>query len=166
MHVRDVVEIVSGLEAAGVAVWVDGGWCVDALVGRQTRDHDDLDIAIGRGDEQSLRDWFHARGYLGVARSDRSPWNFVLGSTGGRLVDVHVFEFDEQGELVYGVEYPKDSLTGSAVLGGVTVRCIAPEWMFRFKTSYPPAQKDRADVRALHEKYGFEIPPGRRFLGP
>lgn len=51
MQVSDVLEIVRGLSGAGVTVWVDGGWCVDALVGRQLRDHADLDIAIDRSDE-------------------------------------------------------------------------------------------------------------------
>lgn len=27
-------------------VWLDGGWGVDALLGRQTRPHDDMDIVI------------------------------------------------------------------------------------------------------------------------
>jgi len=24
----------------GITVWIDGGWSVDALLGKQTRDHD------------------------------------------------------------------------------------------------------------------------------
>jgi len=31
-----VVEVVSALGGAGVTVWVDGGWGVDALLGKQT----------------------------------------------------------------------------------------------------------------------------------
>jgi hypothetical protein len=38
-------------------------------------------------------------------------------------------------------------------------RPVAAAWMSRFKTAYPPAEKDLADVRALHEKFGFPIPP-------
>lgn len=34
--------MIDQLTAAGIRVWVDGGWGVDALVGRQTRHHDDL----------------------------------------------------------------------------------------------------------------------------
>lgn len=32
MSVEDVVEIVAGLADEGVVVWVDGGWCIEALV--------------------------------------------------------------------------------------------------------------------------------------
>jgi lincosamide nucleotidyltransferase A/C/D/E len=35
----DASRIVGQLEAAGLVVWLDGGWGVDALLGRQTRPH-------------------------------------------------------------------------------------------------------------------------------
>lgn len=60
MTVQDVTEIVGGLAADGITVWVDGGWCVDALVGLELREHGDLDIAVSRADEKALRDWFSA----------------------------------------------------------------------------------------------------------
>jgi len=78
------------------------------------------------------------------------------------IVDIHVFEFDDEGNHIYGVEYPRQSLTGSATLGGLAIDCIAPEWMFRFKTAYNPAPKDLIDVHALAEKYGYEIPETHR----
>ena len=36
--------VLGRLQAAGVPAWLDGGWCVDALLGEQTRRHDDLDL--------------------------------------------------------------------------------------------------------------------------
>lgn len=159
MQLQDVVDIVGGLDDARVPVWVDGGWCVDALVEERLRDHSDLDLAVDRADEEGLRAWLESAGF--VARSDVSEtaWNFVLVDHSGRSVDVHVFAFDVDGRHVYGVEYPAESLTGSATLGGLPIRCIAPEWMFRFKTAYNPAAKDLIDVRALAAKFGFAIPP-------
>lgn len=71
---------------------------------------------------------------------------------------MHVFEFDEQGRNIYGIEYPKDSLSGQGIIGGQQVSCIAPEWMFRFKTAYEPKEKDLHDVKALAEKFGYSIP--------
>jgi lincosamide nucleotidyltransferase A/C/D/E len=46
MPAREVVRIFDLLEAQGLQVWLDGGWGVDALVGTQTRKHDDLDVAV------------------------------------------------------------------------------------------------------------------------
>ncbi len=54
MQAQDVLEIVHRLEGAGVVVWLDGGWGVDALLGRQTRPHDDVDVIIFFDSENSL----------------------------------------------------------------------------------------------------------------
>ena len=46
MPAESAVGVVDALDAAGVAVWVDGGWGVDALLGRERRTHDDLDLVV------------------------------------------------------------------------------------------------------------------------
>ncbi|MFI5691936.1 nucleotidyltransferase domain-containing protein [Kribbella sp. NPDC051586] len=46
MTAERVLELLDAL--AGLEVWVDGGWGVDALVGRQTRPHGDLDLGVAR----------------------------------------------------------------------------------------------------------------------
>jgi lincosamide nucleotidyltransferase A/C/D/E len=45
MTAEDIVELYSGLLARGVQLWVDGGWGIDALAGRQTRPHKDFDAS-------------------------------------------------------------------------------------------------------------------------
>ena len=42
----DVLAVLDRLGAAGVPVWLDGGWSVDALLGRQTRPHGDVDVVL------------------------------------------------------------------------------------------------------------------------
>ena len=34
------------LRREAIDVWVEGGWGVDALLGEQTRSHDDLDLGV------------------------------------------------------------------------------------------------------------------------
>jgi len=157
MNLSDVTEIISGLNEAGVTVWVDGGWCVDALVERELREHNDLDIAINRQDEKALQDWLAKQGYTDRTSPDRSEWNYVVGDDNGCLIDIHVFEFDCEGNHIYGTAYPRESLTGHAILGGIEINCISPDWMFRFKTGYTPSPKDIIDIHALAEKYGYKI---------
>jgi len=94
-----------------------------------------------------------------AARNEDSDWNYVAKDASGRSVDVHVFEYDEDGRNTYGVEYPHGSLTGTGTLAGREVHCIAADWMFRFKTAYPPSEKDLHDVGALAQKFGFTVPP-------
>src|SRR3989304_4624999 len=56
--------------------WVAGGWAIDLLVERETRAHEDVEVAILRGDQGTLRD--HLRGWRleRVARGSptRIPW--------------------------------------------------------------------------------------------
>jgi len=92
-----------------------------------------------------------------VPRRGSCEWMYVLADE-RRQVDVHVFEYDAAGKNIYGVEYPLGSLTGHGVLGGTLVDCVAPEWMFRFKTAYEPAAKDLADIRELAKALGYRIP--------
>src|SRR5438093_973720 len=44
----DVLEVLRRLDEARVDWWIDGGWGVDALLGKETRPHDDLDLAVRR----------------------------------------------------------------------------------------------------------------------
>lgn len=46
MSAADVVGFVKLLREYGIEPCLDGGWGVDALLGRQTRLHADLDIAV------------------------------------------------------------------------------------------------------------------------
>ena len=41
---EDLMAVVSLFENMGILYWVDGGWGVDLLAGKQTRDHRDIDI--------------------------------------------------------------------------------------------------------------------------
>src|SRR5437879_1467332 len=47
---QDVVDLYLALLHEGVQVWVDGGWGVDALLGRQTRPHKDFDAIVAFDD--------------------------------------------------------------------------------------------------------------------
>jgi lincosamide nucleotidyltransferase A/C/D/E len=163
MNAADVLKLYNDLRANGLAVWVDGGWCVDALLEKQTRPHPDLDIAVERKDAARIKELLTAWGYHEEIQSDTTAWNFAM-KHGDKVVDVHVFEYDEAGNNFYGIKYPHGSLTGTGVIDGQQVDCVSPEWMFKFKTAYPPQEKDLKDVRALSNKFGFELPTSHQSL--
>src|SRR5215212_2795053 len=54
LRAQDVVELYSALLARGVQLWVDGGWGIDALLGRQTRSHKDFDAIVAFEDLPAL----------------------------------------------------------------------------------------------------------------
>jgi lincosamide nucleotidyltransferase A/C/D/E len=77
MTASDVLEVLGRLEAAGLAVWVDGGWGVDALVGETTREHADLDLVVLAPELGAVRSLLGELGYRTVLRDWlplRSPW--------------------------------------------------------------------------------------------
>ena len=163
MEAVDAVELYATLDAMGISVWIDGGWGVDALLTTQTRPHEDLDIVVECKDVARLRALLESRGYRDVPRDDTSGFNFVLGDSHGRMVDVHVIALDPAGDGVYGpvergVTYPAASLTGVGRIGGTTVRCISPEYVVRFHTGYPLRDRDYHDVPAICDRYGIEYP--------
>ncbi len=163
LEAKDVIEIVELLEKKGIDVWLDGGWGVDALLGEETRPHEDVDIVIQQKDVPRLRELLEAQGYQDVERDDTSAWNFVLGDSKGHLVDVHAFSFDFEGNGIYGpvekgVMYPAVSLTGSGKVNGHSVKCISAEQIIKFHTGYDPDENDIKDVSALCERFGINYP--------
>src|SRR5579885_2626597 len=154
-----VVQLIQLFDQHHIEVVVDGGWGVDALLGTQTRPHRDLDIALQHKDVQKLRALLEARGYNDVPRDDTRDCNFVMGDDQGHEVDFHSYTFDAQGTLIFGVEYPLESLTGSGIIQGYQVKCITPEWMVRFHTGYNLDEDDYRDVAALCQRFDLALPP-------
>jgi lincosamide nucleotidyltransferase A/C/D/E len=163
MSARDARRLYELLERAGIEVWIDGGWAVDALLGAPTRPHADLDVALEARCVGRLREVLGERGFHEVARDDSSAWNFVLEDGAGLQVDAHAFTFDEHGDGVYGPPengdfYVAEALTGVGVIDGRRVRCISAAWLVRFRSGYPWREKDAHDVTALCERFGIARP--------
>jgi len=88
----EVLGFYNWLKENGIAVWIDGGWGVDALLGKQTREHADLDIAVCRKDNAMLRRLLENSGYKEEMRSDSSEFMYVMKNEAGSSVDIHAFE--------------------------------------------------------------------------
>lgn len=155
---EDVIGLYDKLENLGIKIWIDGGWSVDALLGRQLRPHKDLDIAIQWKDVPRLCEILAAQGYEYI-RED-SQWNFVLTDKKGHEIDVHAFVYDDKGNIVEGIMYPKESLTGTGTIIGYTVRCISPKYMVEFLTQWVHKWPDKylEAISELCKKYDMELP--------
>ena len=154
----DVVDLYATLDNAGVKIWIDGGWSVDALLGKQLRPHKDLDIAIQWKDVSRLKELLSERGY--AQTREESQWNFILADGENHEIDVHAFTYDDSGQVVEGIMYPAESLSGTGVINGTTVRGISPQymveflapWIHKWPEKYLPA------VSEICKKYGLELP--------
>ena len=99
-----------------------------------------------------------AHGYKDVPRDDTRDCNFVLGDDEGHEVDIHSYTFDAHGKIVFGVEYPLASLTGTGSIQGYVVKCISAEWQVKFHAGYELDEDDYHDVSALCERFGIALP--------
>jgi lincosamide nucleotidyltransferase A/C/D/E len=98
MPAEVVLGIVDAMHAAGLRCWVAGGWGVDALVGRPTRTHRDLDLAVEHRDMQKAMQVLHGLGYREWYRLVPdvpllTQIVFTDHPVAGRAVDLHPLEF-------------------------------------------------------------------------
>ncbi|MEV8284450.1 nucleotidyltransferase domain-containing protein [Streptomyces niveus] len=163
MRAEDVLAVLDLLDRAGIEVWLDGGWGVDALLCEQTRPHEDLDIVVRA---ETLADYARTMGENGFrVWRDGGPYNQVLVDDAGRLVDVHAVDLgvtrtDERGVEVYGpggLPYPVGSLTGSGRVRGRRVDCGTAHFQVASHTGYAIDEDDERDVLALHHRFGVPL---------
>jgi lincosamide nucleotidyltransferase A/C/D/E len=166
LDASDVLVILDQLDRAGLVVWLDGGWGVDALVGLHSRPHPDLDLVAARHDRAAAQEALAAMGFRpDLAAVPGWPAQVLLVDAGGRRVDLHLVVFDGHGngwqELGGGAwgAYPAEGLTGVGVVGGRQVRCLTPELQVRHHLGYPLDASDRHDLALLAERFGVAVPP-------
>src|ERR671933_382365 len=95
MQLAQVIRVLDALDSAGIPAWLEGGWGVDALVGRQTRRHRDVDVDIDAAQEGVALDVLHALGYQIWVDWRPNRVELVAGSRG--FVDLHPLLVDRDG---------------------------------------------------------------------
>ena len=163
MDAARVLDLLAHLQAHGIAVWLDGGWAVDALLGEQTRPHDDLDVVARLEDSVPIEQALNERGF--ELAGGGPPFSFELVDGEGHQVDVHPVSFTPNGEAFYRMAngedwiYPADGFTGLGRILGREVPCLTPEVvMVSHTTGYALDEAHQRDVRALAERFGIALP--------
>ena len=168
MTSNDVVTLYLELGKLNIQVWLDGGWGVDALLEKQTRPHNDVDLVIQEKDLPLFQKFLEDKGYKNVPRDDARAWNFVLGDSKGHTIDVHVINIDVNGNGIYGplengVMYPSYSLQGKGTIDDLSVHCLTAEYQIESHGGYTLKAKDYSDVVAICEKFNLPLP--KQFVG-
>jgi len=152
MDLDEVRSVLEALDAAQCPWSMAGGWGVDALVGRQTREHRDLDILVRAEHEARVLSTLAARGY--VVETDWRPVRVEVCARGLGWVDVHPVVFDETGrgrQEGFDDEYfeylPEDFTTG--LLDGLQVRCLTVDRQVQLHSGYVPRDVDLHDLALL-----------------
>ena len=153
MSAAEVHIVLDVLAAAGCRAWISGGWGVDALVGRQTRPHRDLDLAIPAERETAALRALAQLGYQ--IGTDWRPVRVEVSAPRGR-VDLHPLTFDGAGNAHQAglggqsFHYP-DNCFITGTITGRQVTCISVDQQLRFHTGYELRDLDRADLALLHQ---------------
>ena len=162
MDAHSVVRVLDRLEQDGIDVWLDGGWGVDALLERETREHDDLDLVAELRDSDRIIELLGELSYELV--DGAPPVSFVLVDRRGRQIDVHPVTFDPEGGGVYLMRdgghwiYPAEGFTGTGSVAARTGRCLTPEVQVLVHAGYELAEKDFRELYLLRERFGVELP--------
>ena len=68
VNITDVKQILQFAIDAEIKVFLDGGWGVDALLGYQSRAHNDIDIFVEKNDYQNFIEIMKANGFYEIKR--------------------------------------------------------------------------------------------------
>jgi lincosamide nucleotidyltransferase A/C/D/E len=155
-----VLELLAVLRASAVHATLDGGWGVDALLGRETRAHEDLDLVVALEDVQRIQSALRPHGF--ALHEDHLPVRFVLRHEGEQL-DFHTVTFDAEGGGVQpqpgggSFRYPPEGFVTGRVLGQ-PVACISAAVQVLCHLGYEPTPKDAHDVLRICRAFGLPVP--------
>lgn len=167
MTSADVVALLRLFQDAGIPVWVDGGWGVDALLQTQTRPHKDVDLIPRVADVPKLLEILGDRKF--AIKAGVPPHAFVLANDQGRAVDIHAVTFDPDGNGIHRMDnggdwiFQAEAFTGHGTIAGMTVDCLSPLAQVQCHAQgYPPAEKDLHDMALLQQHFHIELPAALR----
>lgn len=148
---EQLFKILDVFDSCGVTYWMDGGWGVDVLYGKQTRDHRDVDINFDARYTEKVLKILKDRGY--VVETDWLPIRAELKHPEYGYLDLHPFELLSEGARQANPEggywvFPS-TFFGCTVFSGRTIHCISLEGQKAFHSGYEPREKDLHDIKIL-----------------
>jgi len=161
VRVREIYEI---LTRDGSRCWVVGGWGIDALLGRQTRPHKDLDVLLVS--TEHLRAWqlLHRAGFSLDYRWDENrevgcegaggttlPTAYVLSDREGSQIDVHVLGDDLSPMWITDRTFIAGALEASGIIDGLPVACMSAPMQRLAHTGYVLPPEQWRDLRHLDD---------------
>jgi lincosamide nucleotidyltransferase A/C/D/E len=165
MEGAEVLRVLDALEAAGIQAGITGGWGIDALLRRETREHGDVDLGIASEAVDDAIDALLPLQYVLIR--DERPARVVLTSEVGQ-VDLHPIVWGSSGAGVQTgfdgetFDYPAGSLDAEGEIAGRMVRCATPDLQLAFHAHYEPRDHDRQDMEALASAFGLSLPRSYR----
>lgn len=150
-----LLSILDLLESLNMSYWVDGGWGIDVLLGKQHREHRDIDIDFDGEFTEVLVRTLEEKGY--VITTDWGTCRIELHHPKMGYIDIHPLVIAADGSAKqadpYGgwYEFKREWFT-SASFENRMVPCISAEAQKLFHTGYELREVDKIDMQNL-DKY-------------
>lgn len=149
---EDLFAVLDFMEDLDIIYWLDGGWGVDALAGKQTRAHRDIDIDFDSRHTDRLLSALFAAGYQ--IEVDWRPVRIELCHPERGYLDIHPFILAEDGtakqaDLEGGWYVFEAGYFGRTVFAGRNIPCISAEGQKVFHTGYEPREVDMHDMKII-----------------
>lgn len=149
---KDLLKILQILKDSNIKFWLDGGWGVDVLAGKQSRSHRDIDIDFDAQHTEELLSILKEHGY--VIETDWAPVRIELYSKTYGYIDIHPFILQEDGsakqaDLEGGWYEFNADFFGTAVFEERKIPCISAKGQKVFHTGYPLRDIDKHDVKII-----------------
>ncbi|MBO5135757.1 MAG: lincosamide nucleotidyltransferase Lnu(C) [Clostridia bacterium] len=163
VSVTDVKQILRLAMEAEIKVFLDGGWGVDALIGYETRTHNDIDIFVEKNDYHKFIQIIKDNGFYEIKMEYTTTSHTVWEDENKRIIDLHCFEYTDDDKILYeGNCFPLETFTGRGKVEDIEVSCIEPYSQVMFHLGYEFDENDMHDVKLLCETFHIEIPDAYR----
>jgi len=160
MNATTVLHVLDLLSSVGVQAWLDGGWGVEALLGRISRAHGDLDLVLALEDLTRAVETLTDNGF---SITEEEIGRVVLEHMTHGRVDLHPVRFDALGNGVqvqpaeFPLIYPHDGFVTGLILD-CPVGCIAAAVQVSVRLGYDRSEKHRQDAIVLCAAYNLPLP--------
>lgn len=149
---EDLMKVISLLEEANIKYWIDGGWGIDILFGKQTRKHRDIDVDFDAKYTEKLLIILKNNGFK--VKTDWTPVRIELYSNEWGYLDIHPFILNNDGtskqaDLEGGFYEFESDYFGSAIFNDKSIPCISLKGQKIFHTGYELREVDRHDLEIL-----------------
>lgn len=173
----EVLLVIEKLESEAIPYWLAGGWGVDALLGRCTRRHKDIDVVIEdfERNEPRVRQAFLALGFHHVQRDQGGVWmpsrsNFE--DVAGHRIELLAIDWDHLRSVFdlapKRISRPQaqrqdlaEEVFTTGTMHGRELPCLTASAQLLFHTGFPLEPAGRLDVSLLHSELGMATGPAR-----
>jgi Aminoglycoside-2''''-adenylyltransferase. len=151
---ENLIEVLDLLDNMKIRYWIEGGWGVDILLGRQNREHRDIDVDFDGEFTDLLLNKLKEIGYDIVV--DWSPSRIELYHTKLGYIDIHPFVIKEDGSAKQanpqgGWFELEAKWFSTALFEGRVIPCISAEAQKLFHSGYEPREVDKIDMQNLNK---------------